>query len=139
MTEFLSIEHFEKICFVLAQKHLAQHEVIPPFSLHDHAKLDAALHAPKRTYDGKLFYPTLSIQSAVLFYEIIKQHALMNGNKRLAVMSLLVLLYLNNKWLEASTLDVYHLAVSVASSDSKQRDNMIHSISAFIEKHLTNA
>jgi death-on-curing protein len=50
---------------------------------------------------GKRLYPTLVATAAILFYLMIKNHPFQNGNKRIAITTLLTFLYNNNKWLRA--------------------------------------
>ena len=54
------------------------------------------------------------------------------GNKRLAVTSLTVFLFLNNYWLTVQPTKLYNLAVWVAQSDTDVRDAVIRGLGDFI-------
>lgn len=139
MTKWLTLEHIRDICFVYAQTHLAFDEPIPPFETRFPGKLEAILEIPKQEFGGQLFYPTLTKQAAALFYSLIKEHPFFNGNKRLAVIGLLLFLLLNGKWLDIEWKKFYEVTVLVAKSDPKERDNVIKELNSLIKEFLTKA
>lgn len=51
------------------------------------------------SFAGKPLYPTLVNKAANLLYLIANDHKFENGNKRTAVVSMLILLAINNSWL----------------------------------------
>lgn len=136
MSRFLTLEHIREVCYAIVQERMTSFERMPPFETCDLRKMDAALGAPKRTFAGKLLYPDLESQAAVLFYEITKQHAFENGNKRMAVVSLLTFLSLNDRWLKADPWELYYLALNVAKSDTKKHKDILNEIQGFIRTHL---
>ena len=73
---------------------------------------------------------------AILFYLLIKNHPFQNGNKRIAITSLFVLLYLNKKWLSANETELYNFAVWVAQSPAEAKNNVVSYIEEFIKKRL---
>lgn len=44
---------------------------------------ESALHAPAASFGGVEFYPDLPVKAAVLCVRLIKNHPLVDGNKRL--------------------------------------------------------
>lgn len=104
-TIWLELEDFKLLCFGLAREFLGQFEPIPEFVTRNPGNLESCLEVPKQTYNKELLYPTLIDQAAILFYLLIKNHPFQNGNKRVALTSLLVFLALNNKWLKTSSSD----------------------------------
>ena len=72
----------------------------------------------------------------MLFYLMVKNHPFLNGNKRIAITTLLVFLYLNNKWLFADLETFYQLALFVAESKAKDREIVMATIRVFIKKHI---
>ena len=64
---------------------------------------------------------------------MIKNHPFKNGNKRIAVMTLLVFLARNGKWLVVSHDQLYKIAVSVAESDPKIKDSMTAFLVVFLK------
>ncbi len=135
-TRWLEPQDFEFLCFDLAKELMTYQEPFPDYSTRDNALLESALGAPKQTFDGELLYPTLVKQAAILFYSLIKNHPFRNGNKRVAVMALLVFLSLNGKWLSMRPFDLYKLAQEVSKSDPKERTNIIHDLEKTIEVSL---
>lgn len=48
----------------------------------DENLLDSALESPFQTFDGEELYPTLQAKAARLGYGLIKNHCMIDGNKR---------------------------------------------------------
>jgi len=92
MSLFLNIQDIEEVCYEFAKRYLTFDEEIPEFQSRYEGKLETALRIPQKTIGGKLMYQTLHGQAAVLFYEMIKLHPFLNGNKRIALVSLNVFL-----------------------------------------------
>lgn len=113
-------------------------EPMPPFELHDHSRLLAALANPSRMFDGADLYSTLVEKAAVLYYSLVKGHAFENGNKRVATTSLLVFLLLNQHWIACTKDDLVRFAVSVAEVPSAESQNELRRIASWISEHLTD-
>lgn len=140
MTRWIDLKVFEEICFeIVAQIKWRDGEPIPPFYTREQGKLEACLAAPQQTFGGELLYPTLIDQAAILFYLLNKNHAFINGNKRIALTTLLVFLFLNQKWLSAHSLDLYKFAVKVARSRARSKDRVVREITNFITANLIDA
>lgn len=137
-TKWLESLDFQFLCFDLARELMTFEEPIPDYSTRDNSLLESALGAPRQTFGGNLLYPTLQIQAAILFYSLIKNHPFRNGNKRIAVMSLLTFLSLNGLWLSMKPLDLYKLAQEVSSSNPKDRDHILKDLEKTISKSLEN-
>lgn len=135
-TVFLSTEDFEYLCFNSAREFLSFKEPIPDYSTRDNPLLESALGSPKQTFGGEFLYPTIVDQSAILFYSIIKNHPFKNGNKRIAVMTMLVFLSLNNKWINIPQKLLYEIAVIISASKSKDNDDVLLKIKNIIKKFL---
>lgn len=136
MSHFLTLEDVRDICYVYAETHLTHNEPIPSFDTRYSEKLEAVLASPQTQIEGKLVHPSMSRQAAVLFYEIIKQHPFLNDNKRIACVSLMVFLSLNNAWLETSWRELYDIAVTVATSRSDNREGMLQLLTDFIQNNV---
>jgi len=107
-------------------------EPIPDYSTRDNALLESSLAAPRQTFE--LLNSSLSEQASRLFYSLIKNHPFVNGNKRIAVMALLVFLRLNNKWLKIHPLSLYKIAILVAKSNPLERNMIVKEITGNLEK-----
>lgn len=82
--------------------------------------------APRQAYD--LLDVSISEQAFILFYSLIKNHPFRNGNKRIAVIALLVFLSINGKWLEIKPRVLYEVALLVAESEAKERESIINTL-----------
>ena len=132
----ITIQEVERTAFVIAQKHLAFNEPIPDFSTRFPDKLESCIAMPFMKYNGKYLYKGLAAQAAVLFYLLIKNHPFQNGNKRIAITTLLLFLNKNGKWLDSSDSDLYELTVWTARSLPIVKDSAIGGIETFIKKHI---
>lgn len=84
----------------------------------DRGKLSSAVYRQFTSGGGKYKYDTLHDVGATLFYGIAMSHAFENGNKRTALVSLLVFLDKNKSLLvNASEDDLYELAREVAAHE----------------------
>lgn len=99
-------------------------------------KLKDCLERPHTSYGGKYLYWTLPHRAAVLFYTIIKNHPLENGNKRTAVILTMFFLFLNGKTLKASPDDVYNVACHVADSPASQADVQINVLKNTFKEYI---
>lgn len=135
-TTWLTIDDFEFICFDFTRECLTFDEPIPDYSTRENTLLESALGFPRQSFGGKFLYPTLAKQASILFYSLIKNHPFKNGNKRIAVMPLLVFLSLNSRWLSIDPYDLYEFAQEVAKTESKEKDKMLKAIEETIKKSL---
>lgn len=136
-TRRLTIEEIQYSAHELARKHLDWGEPIPEFSTRYPRALEQCIFAPFQTFKGDL-YKGLVSKAAILFYLLIKNHPFQNGNKRVAVMSLLVFLGKNGKWLSVSPQELYNLAKWVASSPASVNEETVRAIEKEIQKSLIN-
>lgn len=123
--KWLKIDDFEFICFNLARELMSFGEPIPDYSTRDNSLLESSLAAPRNTFYNT-DNPTLVDLTAVLFYSLIKNHPFANGNKRIAVMTILIFLRLNDKWLDIAPILLYQLAVTTANSLPNERDKVLN-------------
>lgn len=86
--------------------------------LRDAGLLDSAAHRPQVTVFGEDAYPTLMGKAAVLLESIVRNHALVDGNKRLGWLAIVVFLGLNDVDLDAPDDEAYDLVVSLASGET---------------------
>ncbi len=79
--------------------------------------LDAAAHRPQVVLYGEQAYPDLDTKAAVLLESIVRNHALVDGNKRLGWLATVVFYGLNDVTLDAPDDDAYALVMAVARSE----------------------
>ena len=78
----------------------------------DEFLLDSALEQPFQTFDGKDLYPTVQAKAA----RLAKNHALIDGNKRIAAHSMLVFLAVNGIQLDYTQKELAETFLGVADS-----------------------
>lgn len=62
-----------------------------------------------------------------------------NGNKRIAMTTLLTFLSLNGKWPKADTQELYNFTVWIAMSPPQPKEEVVAAIGKFIRAHLADA
>jgi len=134
----ISINEIEYTAHRLAVKFMTWNEPIPSFGTRFPNVLESCLKVPFQTFDRKHFYRRITGKGAVLFYLMVKNHPFQNGNKRIAVMTLLFFLYKNEKWLDMGNEELYRVAVGVAKSKPKSKDSIIRWLEITLTKHLIN-
>ena len=133
MKEPITVFQVERIAFKVAQERFEYNEPIPEFKTRFPNILESCLAAPLQTFGGKNLYPTFYDKTAILFYLMIKNHPFQNGNKRIAITTLMYALYKNNLWLKVSNQQLYNFAVWVAESPRDAKDEMLRYIAKFIK------
>ena len=88
--------------------------------IRDEALLDAALAAPFMSFGGADLYPSLEQKAARLGYGLIKNHAMIDGNKRIGAHTMLVFLALNDIRLQYTQEELYTIILDVAAGKSSQ-------------------
>lgn len=79
--------------------------------------LDSALNDPFQTFSGTELYPTILEKAARLGYSLIKNHAFVDGNKRIGAHTMLVFLALNNIEVEYEDNDFTQLILGIAAGE----------------------
>ncbi len=87
---------------------------MPPFEVRDAGILSAALAQPYQRFAGGGLYPTVLAKGACLFRGLIKNHPLIDGNKRVAVTTLATFLLMNGYRLTATNDQMRDYALRIA-------------------------
>ena len=77
--------------------------------------LEAAAHRPQTTLYGQEAYPSIPEKAAVLLESLTRNHALIDGNKRIGWLVAVVFLDLNGLVLDAPDDDSYDLVIAVST------------------------
>jgi death on curing protein len=77
--------------------------------------LDSACHRPRTAFFGREAYPSLTGKAAALMHSIAGNHALVDGNKRLALLATVVFLRINGHCLDLTDDEAFDLTLSVAA------------------------
>lgn len=135
--KIITLADIEYITFELARSHLSFSEPIPDFSTRFPNILESCIMTPFQKFGGKDLYPSLVAKASILFYLMIKNHPFQNGNKRIAITTLLTFLYENGKWITVDTQGLYNFTVWVAQSPPTVRKQVVEGIQEFIKSNLT--
>ena len=104
------------------------------FMVRDLGLLDAALARPRTRLFRTDAYPTLELKAASLMHSRVKNHSLMDGNKRSSWFALNAFLLLNGYELEVSEAEAFKFILSVATDDVD-----LDGMASWISDHLTVA
>jgi len=135
----ITVADVEYLAFRLAREHLSFDEPIPDFSTRFPNVLESCVVTPFQSFSGKDLYPTLVAKASILFYLMIKNHPFQNGNKRIAITTLLTFLFGNGKWLKVDTQELYNFTVWVAQSPAEFKEQVVSAIEQFVRDHLVDA
>ena len=86
-------------------------------TVRDVGLLEAAAVRPQTTVGPVDAYPDLITKAAALLHSLARNHALLDGNKRLALAGVIVFLGVNGVRLAATNNDAHELVMSVATGD----------------------
>jgi len=84
-------------------------------AVRDLGLLDSAAHRPTSTAFGTDAYPSIHEKAAVLLESIVRNHPLIDGNKRLGWLATYVFYGLNGYELDAPDDEAYALIIELAS------------------------
>lgn len=111
MTVYLSLEDLLALC-----------EDLGVGPVRDLGLLDSAAHRPQTVLYGRPAYADLDTKAAVLLDSLVRNHALVDGNKRLGWLATVVFYGLNEVPLDAPDDDAYELVMAVARSEPGVED-----------------
>ena len=83
----------------------------------DAGLLESAAARPRTTVGDADAYPDLVGKAAALLHSLARNHALLDGNKRLALAGVIVFLGVNGARMIATNDEAYDLVMDVASGD----------------------
>lgn len=104
------------------------------FMVKDAGLLDSALARPMTTVFGDFAYPTIELMAAAMHQSLVKNHPLIDGNKRTAWTLLVTFLLLNNRGLEMTTEEGLDFTLGVAEGRYD-----LEASAAIISRHITVA
>jgi death-on-curing protein len=85
------------------------------FYVKDLGLLDSALARPRTTLFGDDAYPTLELKAAAMVHSIIKNHAMVDGNKRTSWFMLSSFLYINGYFIEMTADQGMEFTLGIAT------------------------
>jgi len=102
--------------------HVAERTLGAGYAVRDYGLLEAALARPRATAFGKDAYPDLDAKAAAPLHSIARNHALIDGNKRLALAAVIAFYGLNGRRLTLTNDEAYDLVMSVAAGQLDEVD-----------------
>jgi death on curing protein len=84
-------------------------------SVRDYGLLESALARPRASVFGADAYPDLHLKAAALLHSLARNHALLDGNKRLAWTACRTFLAINGQWISAPEDDRFEFVIQVAT------------------------
>ena len=90
--------------------------------IRDNGLLDSALENPFQSFGSEELYPSIQAKAARLCYGLVKNHAMLDGNKRIGAHAMLVFLAINGYELEYTQKELYCLILDVAGSKKEYGD-----------------
>ena len=107
---------FSKEKVLLLHKLIAE-ETGGSIGLRDEGLLESALEAAFSTFGGVELYPTKEEKGARLGYNLISNHAFVDGNKRIGMYVMLTFLEVNGIHMDCTNDDVAHTGLAVAAGE----------------------
>jgi len=135
----ITLKEVEYVAFRLAETYMTFREPIPKFGTRFPNVLESSLATPFQRYAGKDAYKGIIGKAAILLYLMIKNHPFQNGNKRIAITTLLFFLYKNKRWLKVDNQELYNFAIWVAQSPARLRKQVLEGIETFIRTFLVKS
>ena len=95
--------------------HVAERTVDGRPQVRDIGLLESALARPAATAFGSDAYPDLDLKAAALLHSLARNHALVDGNKRLALAGVIAFCGVNGRRLALTNDEAYDLVMTVAA------------------------
>lgn len=92
--------------------------------IRDEGLLESALTAPFQSFGGVEQYPSIQQKAARLGYGLVKNHAFLDGNKRIGTHAMLVFLELNGIPLEYTQEELSGIILEIAAG-TKEFDDLL--------------
>jgi death on curing protein len=110
--------------------HIAERATGGTITVRDAGLLESAAARPQATAFGSDAYPDLDAKAAALLHSLARNHALTDGNKRLALGALIAFYGVNGRRLTLTNDGAYDLVMQVATGQLDSVDD----IAATLEK-----
>ncbi len=94
------------------------HETGGEDGLRDEGLLDAALNAPFASFGGIDVYPSIQQKAARLCFGLVKNHAFIDGNKRIGAHVMLMFLALNGVELVYTQEELVQIILNIAAGST---------------------
>ena len=95
--------------------HIAERAIGGEPQVRDNGLLESAAARPQATAFGDDAYPSLDAKAAALLHSLARNHALVDGNKRLALAAVIAFYGVNGRRLTLTNDEAYDLVIDVAA------------------------
>ena len=90
--------------------------------IRDEGLLDSALESPFQSFGDEELYPGIQAKAARLCYGLVKNHAMIDGNKRIGAHTMLVFLAVNGYELRYTQKELVDLILDIADGKKEYGD-----------------
>ena len=97
--------------------------------IRDDGLLESALHSPFQSFGENDIYPSIQQKAARLGFGLVKNHAFVDGNKRIDVYAMLVFLAMNKIELDYKQDELSDIILEIASG-AKEFDDLCQGLIA---------
>lgn len=97
--------------------HIAE-RVLPSVEVRDVGLLEAASARPRTSAFGQDAYPGLHEKAAALLHSIVRNHALVDGNKRLGLAAIIAFYGMNGQHLTLTNDEAFEFVMAVAAGET---------------------
>jgi death on curing protein len=97
--------------------HIARRTLGAEPVVRDHGLLESALVRPQASAFGADAYSTIEEKAGALLHSFARNHALLDGNKRLALAATIAFLGINGRTLTFSNDEAHDFVIAVATGD----------------------
>lgn len=115
VAEHLEFSEVEQIHWALERDFAAAEDPISPAGIRSADLLSSAIERPQTSFMGEPKYLTIPMCAAALTHSLIHNHPFHNGNKRTALVALLVLLDRNDIVLESNEDELFRFFLQIAA------------------------
>lgn len=115
MTDYLDLEDLLEI---------AREAVGRDVEVRDYGLLESALARARASMFGQDAYPDLHLKAAALLHSLARNHALADGNKRLAWTACRTFLAINGRWISAHEDERFDFVIRVATGAMSDLDEI---------------
>ena len=99
--------------------------------IRDYGLLEAAQARPRASVLGGDAYPDLHLKAAALLQSLARNHALVDGNKRLAWTACRTFLAINGRWISATEDQRFELVIRIATGEASDIDEIARQLRAW--------
>lgn len=91
--------------------------------IRDRGLLESAVYAPFHSFDGIPIFPTIEKKAARLGFGLVKNHAFVDGNKRIGILAMLSFLEINGIPLHCTDEELVKIGLGLA--EGTVNENML--------------